>query len=154
MRRRRGFTLIELCVYLSLVSSALLVFGGIELSARRSLSVQSALIDMENQASSYLGALRRDVEASTAVDVKADTVLVHKFDGSGVVYRAGERRELDPAGKERVREVYPLLGAIVATQAGSRVSVEARFSVELGWAKLERTFSRGASPRREVSDGK
>ena len=64
MSRRRGFTLIELVVYLGLVATALLVFGGIEVSAHRNLAVQSALIDMENQSASYLGALRPPLAAT------------------------------------------------------------------------------------------
>jgi prepilin-type N-terminal cleavage/methylation domain-containing protein len=155
MNRRlaRGFTLVELMVYLALISSALGVFAGITLQAQRSLSVQSTLIDFENQAASYLGALRRDVEGAKGLDVRKDRVLVHLLDGSAVIYRAGERTVLDAQGKQRARELFSLLAALSAEQDGAGVRVEARFAIDLHWGQVQRTFRKAATPRREVSGG-
>jgi hypothetical protein len=147
---RRGFTIAELVIYMGLVTSALAVFGGISISAQRSLGLQSTLIDMENQAAGYLGSFRRDVEAAKSLEVREDRVLVHRLDGSAVIYRAGERSVLDAEGTQSGREVFGLLRGLSAKRIGGQVHVEARFFLDLYWGQVARTFRRAAAPRREV----
>jgi hypothetical protein len=149
MRRRRGFTLAELAVYMGLVATGVMVFAGIELSAQRSIAIQGTLLDMSTQANTYLGALRRDVEAARSVRIQADgrELLVQRPDGSTVLYRAGLRIELGADGKQRARERYRLLIELRIRRpspSGPQLIAEARFAR----GEVERTFRRSAAQRR------
>jgi len=153
MSRRRGFTLAELAVYMALVSMAMLLFAGIELSAQRSVRVQGALLDIESQGLRCLGALRRDVEAARSVTVldQGRELLLQMDDGGAVLYRAGARTELAPDGRQRAREGFGLLVDLRVSQEPSsgRVRVEARFAR----GEVRRTLLRSALPRRRTRDG-
>jgi type II secretory pathway pseudopilin PulG len=155
MRRSSGFTLIELMVYMSLVTMGLMACGGIELQAQKAVAVQAALVDIDRQATGYLGQLRRDVEDSRKLEVqgnaesKGSDLIVHDRDGGAVIYRAGERVVLFPSGKQRAREPFRLLKTltVVIAKEPSRVAVVATFK----GGEIERTFHRVAAPRQEVS---
>ena len=150
MKRSRGFTLVEMMVYMSLVAVGLLAAGGIELQAQQALAVQASLVDIDRQSASYLGQLRRDVEDASRLEVKGGAELVvFDRDGGSVVYRAGERVVLFPGGTVRAREPYRLLKTLTIADAKQprRLAVVARFEQD----DVVRTFRRVAAPRREVT---
>ena len=70
LARRRGFTILELLIYFSLVTTAMVVFGGIELGAQRTVDMQHALIEINTQAQSYMFVFRRDVESARSLEVR------------------------------------------------------------------------------------
>lgn len=148
--RRRGFTLIEMVVYMGLVTTGLIVCGGIELQAQRSVAVQGSLVDIDTQALDFLGKLRRDVEDGRTLTVRDGAELVVlRLDGSSVIYRTGTRIDLSAAGKERTRERYRLQTGFSASvsKAPSKVAVIATFKR----GDVERTFHKVAAPRLEVT---
>ncbi|RMG15502.1 MAG: hypothetical protein D6731_08235 [Planctomycetota bacterium] len=151
MTRRRGFTLVELAVYLGLVATALTVFAGVEVTAQRAISLQGALIDVERQANEFLGALRGDVEAARRLDLRAagSELLVERCDGSTVIYRSGERVVLSPKGS-RERDRYPLMRSLRVVRTPAGVRAEAL----LARGAVRRRFLRGATPRLEVARGR
>lgn len=149
--RRGGFTLAELMVYFALVTTALVVFGGIEITISRSVSMQQALIDIENQAAMYMSWARRDIEAARTVKVEeGKRIKIVRLDGVEVSYQGTERIERNEAG-ERGRHTFRLLQALEVTRTGPQVEVTATFGETLGWKqKLQRRFRRVATPRREA----
>lgn len=147
---RRGFTLIELLVYLSLVSSALVVFGGIELSAQRTVAIQQALVDIHQQSATYLGRFRKDVEDARSLELQRDRLEVVRLDGTRVTYTGGERLEADAGGKIRGRSIFTTLKAIEVRRVPlGGVELKATFTSRLGWKDdVKRTYRRVATPRR------
>ncbi len=105
MTRRRGFTLVELMVYLALVTAGVLTLLSIEMGAHRALALQEALIAIDLESATLLGALRVDVEASRRLAVDEDALVVERFDGRTVRYEAGARIESGGGAPER-RTVY------------------------------------------------
>ena len=149
--RRRGFTLVELVVYMSLVTTGLMVFAGLELSAQRATAVQGALMDIATQSSTYMGRLRRDVEGARGLRIGAEgkELLVQRLDGTAVIYKVGERIELSSDGKQRGRERFRLLVELEVRQGhGSLVEVRAAFAR----GEVRRVHVRTAAPRREGRD--
>lgn len=147
MRRARGFTLTELMVYMALVTTGLAVFGSIEMGARRSVGLQSALIDLQSASDLTLAAFRRDVEAAKSLQVGADRLEVVRLDGTRVVYDAKERVEQDAKGKELQRTP---VGAESLTFERSAGQVRAKLTLKrtFSWRdSLTRSYERVARPR-------
>ncbi len=155
MTRRRGFTLVELMVYLALVTAGVLTLLSIEMGAHRALALQEALIAIDLESATLLGALRVDVEASRRLAVDEDALVVERFDGRTVRYEAGARIESGGGAPER-RTVYATNSALAVTlEAGLDgapiLRVEATFRREGAAGEVSRVLRRTAAPRREVS---
>lgn len=149
-RRRRGTTLVELMVYLGLISSAMVVLVGLEAMARRSLALQQALIDIELDASTLLGAVRRDVEAARRLELDRGALVVVRHDGVTVRYEAGQRVE----GERRVdhpRNAELRVTLDAAPGGPPLVVVEAVFAEQGGAGAVRRAFRRVAAPRGELT---
>ncbi|MCO5165708.1 MAG: hypothetical protein M9894_04990 [Planctomycetes bacterium] len=152
--RRRGTTLVELMVYLGLISSGMVVLVGLEAMAQRSLALQQALIDLDLEASGLLGALRRDVEAARRLEVERGALVLVRHDGVAVRYEAGLRVEAPGAGERRV--AYPrnaeLRVALDAALEGPPVvTVEAVFVDQGRAGPVRRAHRRVAAPRGELT---
>jgi hypothetical protein len=153
--RRRGATLAELLVYLGLLSAGLLVIGGLEQGARRALTLQQSLIDIDMQATTMLGGLRRDVESARRLEVDRDALVVQRQDGRSVRYERGKRTESGGGLGAGVTQTFALNAALRITLeappgAAPLVVVEATFTAPGREGKVERTFRRTAAPRAEV----
>lgn len=130
MTRRRGFTLAELLVYVSLVSAGILLIGGVELFAQRSLRAQQAQIEVEYQVARMGGQLRADVEGAAALVASEGALTVTDARGQRVRYSALGREVLGADGGLVQVEEAPALSACrfaLARQASGRVRVEATF---------------------------
>ena len=150
MRARRGFTLVELMVTLTLVVGALVVVGGIELGAQRSVALQQALLDMQRQAGLYLARVRRDVEQARTLELQPERLRVVRLDGVEVVYVAGERREREQV--ERFGSIEEL--AVSSGAVAEEVVVTIRCAAPLGRADVvRREFRRVATPRGAIDAG-
>lgn len=152
-RGRRGTTLIELLVYLGLLTSGLTVIMGLELGAQRALSLQQALIDVEHDASNLLGSLRRDVEAARRLELDGHALAVVRHDGRQVRYEPGVRVETWEGGERR--DAFARAGELRFTlEAGPDgppvVIVEATFSQRGAFGLVHRSYRRSASPRGEL----
>lgn len=155
--RRRGTTFAELLVYIGLLTTGLLVIGGLEQAAQRALQLEQGLIDIEMQAAGLLGSLRRDVEAARRLELDRGVLRIERQDGRLVRYEA--RRRVESGGAlpaERVEE-FPLNEALAVSfeaegppGAARLVVVEATFVSRGRDGKLERKFRRTAAPRAEV----
>ncbi len=152
---RRGFTLVELMVYLALVTAGVMTLGAIEVGAHRALALQEALIAIDLQSATLLGALRLDVENARRVAVDEDALVVERSDGKTVRYQAGSRVESGGDAPER-RTTYPTNSGLgVSIEAGldgvPLVRVEATFRRDGAAGTITRVHRRTAAPRREVS---
>lgn len=153
-RARRGTTLVELLVYIGLLTSGLLVLGGLELGAQRALSLQQGLIDVELESIAMLGALRRDVEAARRLELDPKALVVERHDGRTIRYEAGARLE-STAGAPPRRDPFPtnsdLRVSLEAALTGKPlVVVEATFTSKGPHGAVTRSFRRVAAPRGEV----
>lgn len=155
-RRQTGTTLVELLVYVGLLTSGLLVLGGLELGAQRALGLQQGLIDVEFQSLGLLGALRRDVEAARRLALDPKALVVERHDGVSIRYEAGARIETAPSlGATPRRDAFPtntdlrisLEGALTGKPL---VIVEATFTSKGQHGAVTRSFRRVAAPRGEV----
>jgi hypothetical protein len=153
--RRRGTTMIELLVYMGLLTSGMLVLLGIEAGASRALALQQALLDVELESGQLLGQLRRDVEAAARLEVDRDALVVHRQDGRTVRYVAGARVESGAGLQSERREAYRHNTALTVSLEGSPgggplVIADAAFVVQGTFGKVERAFRRSAAPRARV----
>lgn len=151
---RRGFTLVELMVYLALVTAGVMTLGAIEVGAHRALALQEALIAIDLESATLLGALRLDVENARRVALDQDALVVERLDGRTVRYQAGSRVESGVGGAER-RTDYPTNSALrVSIEAGldgvPLVRVEGTFRRAGAAGAITRVHRRSAAPRREV----
>lgn len=145
---RRGFTLIELMIYLALVSVALVMFMGIELGARKSVALQQAILDVEEESRRCLDAFRRDVEAAREVLVAEDELKLIRHDGRRVRYALGTRQERDPRGQLLGEEFYPRSQALSFAREGSQIRLSVTLTRSLGGeSELKRDYQRVATPR-------
>jgi type II secretory pathway pseudopilin PulG len=156
MSRRRGFTMIELLVYLALATAGLLVLGSIEIGAQRALELQEALIDVELAADELLGALRLDVESSRRLELDRSALVVHRADGKVIRYEAGSRTETPQGGKPQRRAFAANVKLEVTLDAGPGqvpvVTVTGTFVRGGRFGEVRRVLRRSAAPRREVGD--
>lgn len=145
---RRGFTLVELMVYLALVSAGLTMFLGIELGARKSVALQQGILDVEEESRRCLEAFRRDVEAAREVLVADEELKLIRHDGRRVRYALGSRQLRDSQGQVVGEDVYPRSTALSFTREGRQIvaqlTVARRLDVE---GSLTRSYRRVASPR-------
>lgn len=149
-RAARAFTLVELMVYLALVTGGMVVVGGLALSAQRTVALQQALIDVNVEASRYLARLRRDVEASRELDVSPDRLVVTRLDGVLVVYGLRTRVEIGEKGAERGRDVFPNLTSAAFAREGAAVVATLEATATFGWRDaVHKRFRRVATPLRE-----
>lgn len=151
---RRGTTLVELLVYLGLLTSGMTVLMGIELSSQRALALQQALIDIELDASGLLGALRRDVEGARRLELGPDALTVVRHDGRRVSYEKGARVEVWDGGERRqaFRTHTELRVSLDGALEGRPVVVvEATFARRGTYGLATRTYRRTASPRGELN---
>lgn len=153
-QRRRGTTFVELLVYIGLLTSGMLVLGGLELAAQRALTMQQALIDIDLESIGLLGALRRDVEAARRLELDPAALVVERHDGATVRYERGARVESRPGAEPR-REPFPTnsdLRVSLESALGGKplVVVEATFRRETRDGAVSRSYRRVASPRGEV----
>jgi type II secretory pathway pseudopilin PulG len=147
-RSTRGFTLAELLVYLALVSTALVVFGMIEMGARRSVALQGALIDCESSAQRYLSPLRRDVEDARSVAAVTTCLNIVRLDGTRVTYTAKERVERSAEGKVVVRQPFALAQKVEFSASKNEVRAKLTLRCVFGWRDaIERTYERVSTPR-------
>ncbi len=148
-RGARGFTLVELMVYLALVVGGLVIVGGLAISAQRTVALQQALIDVDLEATRYLGALRRDVEASRSLELAEGRLSVVRLDGVLVVYGRSTRVEIGVDGAELGREGYRHLTEVTFTREGQGVVAEVVAQATFGWRDaVTKRFRRAALPRR------
>ena len=164
MSRRRGLTLIELMVYMALVTMGLLMVGNVELAAQRSASLQQALLDLELRAHDFSRDLRSDIEAAGHIRYirEQDTLEIRRHDGRWIYYRPGRRAEradhdgpdlrLDLYGGrirgwtlEQTRVRTPLGGQATRYQFTLQVAVP-----DKDGGAIERVRRVSAVPRREV----
>lgn len=171
-RLRRGFTLVELVVYLSLITVGMLLVGAVEMTAKRSVDQQRALIDVQLQGDAFLGRLRRDVEAARKVSTESGvphTVIALTL-GDGTLVRWGIQREELPRGgtidrgfrEETVSGGQPRLETFPAVIAWTprverdvgraRLTVEVKLEAGAREYKVTRKRSRTALTRLEVSE--
>jgi hypothetical protein len=164
---RRGLTLIELVIYMGLVTMGLLLIGNVEMAAQRSAGMQQALLDIEDRGRSFSRALRADLEASAHVRYLADsdTLEIRRLDGRWIYYGPGRRAErAEHDGPDLLLDLYG--GRIdgwtvdrtrVRTARGGRA---VRWSVEISLVvptrdggELRRARRLSAVARREVLGG-
>lgn len=158
MTRRRGFTLIELMLYLSLVTVGLLLIGAVEMTAKRSVDTQQSIIDVQLHGDAFLGRLRRDVELARQVRVEAGvpvTVLgLTLLDGTRVRWGPGWREEQRGDGPAR-REEFPPVKAwtprVERVGQRARVTVEVQLEAGARHSRVARKRSRTALTRLEVT---
>jgi hypothetical protein len=155
--RRRGTTFAELLVYMGLLTAGLLVVGGLEQMAGRTLQLEQALIDIEMQAAGLLGAVRLDVARARRLELDAGALVIERHDGRRVRYDAGRRTESGGALPAERVEAFPLNTALAVSYevegppgASPILVVDATFTSRGRDGKVERTFRRTASPRAEV----
>ncbi|MBL4850016.1 MAG: prepilin-type N-terminal cleavage/methylation domain-containing protein [Planctomycetes bacterium] len=145
--RRRGFTLIELVIYMALCSVGLATFLMIEVGARQSLTLQGAILDLEEEGRRYLNAWRGDVEAAQQVLVSKDRVVVVRLDGHTVVYTQGSRVETDAKGKKLGVDWFPRTSKLEFELRGRELKATLEIRRSLGQTALTRTYRRVATPR-------
>lgn len=157
-RRRRGFTLVELIVYLGLMTMGLLLVGAIELTAQRAADMQQALIEVQLAADAFLGHLRRDVEAARRVTREGQELVLELQDGRRVRWLPGVREELAAPGLTipARREVHPAVTSwelrLEVAGAHTRVTVDAKLEARTrGGSPVVRRRSRTATTRLEVT---
>ena len=141
----RGFTLAELLVYISLVSAGILLIGGVELFAQRSLHMQQSLIEVELQTVKFGGLLRQDVEAARSIRGGGEELQLVTLAGERVRYRPGERATLDAAGEVIRVDEAPEVKACTFTVArlpSGRARVDATLEFELRFEGELRTRTR------------
>lgn len=154
-RAGRGFTLVEMLIYAGLVSVGLATFITIEVSARRNVALQGAILDVEGSARRCLDPWRRDVEAAKSITLKpsaktqglVDGLEIVHLDGRRIEYSLGKRVEFDAQGKKLGEDQYPCV-TILSFKRTKR-ELEASISVQrsLGDKNLVRTYRRVATPR-------
>lgn len=156
-RRRRGFTLVELIVYLGLMTMGLLLVGAIELTAQRAADMQQGLIEVQLAADSFLGHLRRDVEAARRVTREGRELVLELQDGRRVRWGPGLREELAAGGPPAParREVHPVVKSwelqLEVLGPHTRVTVEVELEGRTrGGTPIVRRRSRTATTRLEV----
>ena len=146
-RARRSFTLAEMLVYLALVTGALVAIGGLSLSAQRTLRLQQSLIDINVDATRYLSALRRDVEAARTLHVEPARLELLRADGRRVVYIVGRRLESAGAGAGGALHFPTMRGlSVAAVGSGVRVRIDLTAPGADG-GEVRRTFEGAAAPR-------
>jgi hypothetical protein len=153
-RRRRGFTLAEMLVYLSLVTTGMVVIGGLEVQSTKALEIQQILVDLQLQSSALLGSLRRDVEQARSIESDRGALRIRRLDGVTVSYEAGARLEVHGAEPAR-RTTYLKNTALVVHVDGSLGGRSPIVTVEVTFEDhgLRRVYTGTAAPRREVTGG-
>ncbi|MGE0712240.1 MAG: type II secretion system protein [Planctomycetota bacterium] len=147
-RGGRGFTLVELAIYLALVTVGLATFASIEEAARRGVALQGALIDVQRTGQDYLSSFRADVEGASVAQVASDALFVQRQDGSKVRYDGAGRREWDARGAELPAGPAALVASAHFERAGREVRLELQVRCQFGWREaIERTYRRTATPR-------
>lgn len=106
MRRRRGFTLIELITYLTLLSTSLILLLSFEMASQKAAAEQRAALDIARSCDAFHERLRRDVLAARAIKVLGDGRLELRVGEELIRYQhdAKRRRLLRLAGERE--EVY------------------------------------------------
>lgn len=155
--RRRGVTLVELIVYISLVSAGVLLIGGVELFAQRCLHLQQSLIEVELQTAGFGGQLRRDVEEARALTVDGDRLQLVTLGGETVRYLPGGRELLDAAGEVAQRDEFPEVAGCSFTlerlaSGRMRVTAAMEFKVLVDGEERTRTRTRSAVTRLAVPE--
>ena len=150
-RARRAFTLLELVLYLGLISVGFAMFATIEVNAQRGVALQQAMIDVQLTAHDYLSEWRRDVEDSAELDSSGDRLAIVRRDGHRVTYSAQERKELDAEGKLIHSRAFPRVTKVTFTRPSPSGPLRAELTIRVpfGWRDaLERRAQRSALPRR------
>lgn len=151
-RRGGGFTLAELLVYVSLVTTGFLFVGSLLGVSQEAAGLQGVLLDMQVQADRYLVQLRRDVEVAARLEAGGEGLTIETLDGRRVRYAAFEREVRGADGQAIGVERFPDLAALrVEVGPGGAVSVEARFVRPRRGGDVVRTYRRTATPRQEVA---
>ena len=152
---RRGFTLIEVMIYCALVTVGLATFVAVEVSARKSVALQGAILDVEEQSRRFLDAWRRDVEAAQSVTLKrnakaprgVDALVVVRLDGRRVEYSLGKRVESDAKGTKLGEDRYAYLQELSFKLSKGQLEASLSARRSLGQTNLTRTYRRVATPR-------
>lgn len=152
---RRGFTLIEVMIYCVLVTVGLATFITVEVSARKSVAMQGAILDVEEQSRRFLDAWRRDVEAAQSVTLQrsvkassgADSAELLRLDGHRVQYTLGKRVEFDAKGGKLGEDRYAYLVELNFKLTKGQLEASLNASRSLGQSSLTRTYRRVATPR-------
>lgn len=158
MSRRRGLTLAELLVYVSLVSAGVLLIGGVELFAQRSLRAQQAQLEVELQVTRLGSHFRADVEAARALSLEGDVLTITAHDGARVRYGSQGRELLgaDDAAPTQLEEAPAVSGCrftLTRLESGRvRVDASFEFSSRVEGELLTRTRERTAQTRLAVSE--
>lgn len=151
--RSRSFTLLELVLYLGLISVGFAMFATIEVNAQRGVALQQAMIDVQLTSQDYLSEWRRDVEDSAKLELSSERLVIVRADGHRVTYRAKERKEVDAQGKLVHSRAFPRVDKVAFSRPspGAPLSAELTVRVQFGWRDaLERRASRSALPRLEA----
>ena len=155
LRRRltRSFTLLELVLYLGLISVGFAMFATIEVNAQRSVALQQAMIDIQLTSQDYLSEWRRDVEDSAKLELSDERLVIVRRDGHRVTYTAQERVEVDAAGKPIANRTFARATKVTFSRPAATGPLQAELTVRVrfGWRDaLERRAQRSALPRRET----
>jgi len=153
LRLRRGFTLLELVLYLGLISVGFAIFATVELGAQRGVALQQAMIDVQLNSQNYLSEWRRDVEDSVKLELSSDRLVVVRSDGHRVTYSAKERKEVSAQGKLIHSQAFSRVTKVAFSRPSPTAPVRAELTVRVrfGWRDaLERTATRSALPRLEA----
>ncbi|HBP18441.1 MAG TPA: hypothetical protein DEA08_11745, partial [Planctomycetes bacterium] len=134
-RLARSFTLLELVLYLGLISVGFAMFATIEVNAQRSVALQQAMIDVQLTSQDYLSEWRRDVEDSAKLELSPERLVIVRRDGHRVTYTAQERQESDAAGALVQSRPFPRATKVTFTRPSPTGPLQAELtvSVRFGW---------------------
>jgi type II secretory pathway pseudopilin PulG len=114
--RRRGFTLIELLAYIALVTAAMIVIAGIEVTASHAAFLERALIDLALDGDALEVHLRDDLRQATRVEPAFEALSTPKLHGTLLVVGT-------PSGGE-IRYEIESAKALEAEPSGAGVRAE------------------------------
>lgn len=153
--RARGFTLVELLVYLSLVTVGLLLVGAVEMTAQRAADLQQALIEVQRHGDGFLARLRRDVESAQRISQQGNELLLTFSDGRQVRWTPGRREVLGGGGVVQAQDEYRGVKSwkvlLEPVQGHLRVTTTVQLEQQGREAKVARERTGSAVTRLEVS---
>lgn len=81
--RRRGFTIIELLIYMGLTTAAVLMFMNFMIDVSRVSARSRVAKEVDQQARYVMGRITQDIRGATAVSLSGSTLTLTKPNGAG-----------------------------------------------------------------------